>query len=259
MTTNCLVEDFLKAELTDFLKLYGFLTYDDCNDERLVGSQQPEHLQTRAQHHEIALAVHIKNIYSNLGGTTITTLSPSIEAFSPLPRSSSSSLSQKSPLTGIGPRFRESTHTKSAPANQGIYNSHTAPNMPQRKRKDNPGKLDKQELFNSVTQFREVAFSLRCTLVDWAAEDTDLDQWDFCSLPQIKLIEKKLNVESNEKETLQEAANRHSAGLVQTVYSLQAPPPPPLPTSTTDTSTQTTPPTPAQKPMTNLYRPPSTR
>ncbi|KAF8432907.1 hypothetical protein BGX38DRAFT_1276365 [Terfezia claveryi] len=31
MTTNCLVEDFLKAELTDFLKLHGYLTYDDCN------------------------------------------------------------------------------------------------------------------------------------------------------------------------------------------------------------------------------------
>ncbi|KAF8426118.1 hypothetical protein BGX38DRAFT_1279077 [Terfezia claveryi] len=50
-------------------------------DERLVGSQQPEHLQTRGQHHEIALAVHIKNIYTDLGGTTIATLSPSSEAF----------------------------------------------------------------------------------------------------------------------------------------------------------------------------------
>ncbi|KAF8431660.1 hypothetical protein BGX38DRAFT_1263404 [Terfezia claveryi] len=43
----------------------------------------------------------------------------------------------------ISLRFRESTNTKSAPANQGICNSHTVPNMLQRKRKDNLGKLDK--------------------------------------------------------------------------------------------------------------------
>ncbi|KAF8417917.1 hypothetical protein EV426DRAFT_577848 [Tirmania nivea] len=36
-------------------------------DEHLVGSQQPERLQTNGQHHEIALAAHNKNIHFNLG------------------------------------------------------------------------------------------------------------------------------------------------------------------------------------------------
>ncbi|KAF8432313.1 hypothetical protein BGX38DRAFT_1276801 [Terfezia claveryi] len=29
MTSNCPVKELLKTKLTDFLKLYGFLTYDD--------------------------------------------------------------------------------------------------------------------------------------------------------------------------------------------------------------------------------------
>ena len=52
-------------------------------DERLVGSQQPEQLQTSGRHHGIVLADLNTNIYSDLGRTAIATLSPSSEAFNP--------------------------------------------------------------------------------------------------------------------------------------------------------------------------------
>ncbi|RPB18204.1 hypothetical protein L211DRAFT_871889 [Terfezia boudieri ATCC MYA-4762] len=118
-------------------------------DERLVGSQQPEHLQTSGQHHEIALAAYNENIYTDLGGTTIATLSPAIEPFSLflvllLPRSH-----PNSPLTGHWSTIpREHPHQVDT-TNQGICNSHThtyteLPTMPGKgKRKDNPGKLDR--------------------------------------------------------------------------------------------------------------------
>ena len=44
---------------------------------------QPEHPHTSVQHHEVALAAHNNNIYSDLGGATISTLSPSSETFFP--------------------------------------------------------------------------------------------------------------------------------------------------------------------------------
>ncbi|KAF8416113.1 hypothetical protein EV426DRAFT_702410 [Tirmania nivea] len=65
--------------------------------QRKVGTQQPEQLQTSGQHHEIALAAHNKNIYSDLGGTAFANLSPSFEAFQALPVSA---LSHKPTLDG---------------------------------------------------------------------------------------------------------------------------------------------------------------
>jgi len=62
----------------------------------LVGSQQPEQLRTRKRHHEIALDVHSQNIHSELGETTIATLSPALEAFCGL-------LFTKLSSPGIGP------------------------------------------------------------------------------------------------------------------------------------------------------------
>jgi len=47
----------------------------------LVGTQQPEQLQRSGRRHEIALAAHNTNIYSDLGETTIATLSPALEDF----------------------------------------------------------------------------------------------------------------------------------------------------------------------------------
>ncbi|KAF8451693.1 hypothetical protein BGX38DRAFT_1329566 [Terfezia claveryi] len=129
--------------------------------------------------------------------------------------------------------------------------------MPQRKRKDNTGKLDKRNpplktrlpvtghpatvttpdpdaeaedlVFSFAKQFREAAAFLRNILCD-SATDNELDDWDYCSFRQVRLIEKRLNVESDEKALIKEAADRHIALLSAKI---------------------TTPPTPVQKPTTN--------
>jgi len=72
--------------------------------QRLVGTQQPEQLQTNGQHHKIALADYITDIYSDLGGTTVATLSPSCDAFYLFSPARFSPLSRKTPSTSIGPR-----------------------------------------------------------------------------------------------------------------------------------------------------------
>ncbi|KAF8440671.1 hypothetical protein BGX38DRAFT_1144485 [Terfezia claveryi] len=44
-------------------------------------NNQSTYLQTNGRHHEKALAAHNRNIYSNLGGTTLATLSPRLKLF----------------------------------------------------------------------------------------------------------------------------------------------------------------------------------
>ena len=117
----------VSESLTDHLNCYNFicraktdsvLTVDRCSTyifwlvfEHLVGSPQLEQLQTSGPHHEIARAHHNNNIYPDLGGTIIATLSPRLKLFplflSPLlPRSHPNRT-----LTGIGPSpSREHPH-----------------------------------------------------------------------------------------------------------------------------------------------------
>ena len=82
-------------------------------NERLVGSPQPEQLQTSGRHHEVALAADNANIPSDLGGTTIATLFPSSEAFLLLFSALFFLFShEKRPQRAL---VHESTHTKRAP------------------------------------------------------------------------------------------------------------------------------------------------
>ncbi|KAF8458711.1 hypothetical protein BGX38DRAFT_1265022 [Terfezia claveryi] len=272
----------VETESNDQLRLYAsplfspllnnnrMTSFKTFTDERLVGSQQPEHLQTRGQHHEIAIAVHIKNIYSNLGGTTIATLCPSIEAFSPLPLSSSSSLSQKYPLTGIGPRFRESTNTKGNPGKLDKRNpplktrlpgtghpaTVTTPQISQPPQVSPPPLPADYDDHESDTDDEEPSEEMLLYMAVWNSmaelrtavrKSRDRDEFDFL----FRIFCRQY----------QRVHNMDTTGSLEAVE--EAPPPPPPPTPVIDTSTQTTPPTPVQKPTTNSVStntdPPPTR
>ncbi|KAF8419257.1 hypothetical protein BGX38DRAFT_1272364 [Terfezia claveryi] len=188
----------------------GMHTRQPAQDERLVGSLQPQQLQTNGRHHEKALAAHNRNIYSNLGGTTIATLSPSIEAFSPLPRSSSSSLSQKSPSAGIGHRTPSHRHHRSiTPA---TVDSHPSPpDQPPSPTPTPPPPVNVAALQTLIPGLWYSVLRLRKLLID----QVDIDKVDF----HINGIFENLEIVGftmggDDRNTVREAAMRHEKILI---------------------------------------------